>query len=89
LREAHSVNIIQSNKGCCETVKERLMEDRAYQLVKCFLPNANLGTRRRVIAELLKRDKTIGLIEWWTRGSIARKPWREFYVIVIQNLASE
>jgi hypothetical protein len=80
------VNIIQSNKGCYEIVKERLLQDRAYQLVRCSLPDANPRTRRRVLAELLERRKTIGLIEWWTRGSIVRKPWRQFYGIAIEDI---
>ncbi len=79
------VSSAKSNKECYEVVKEWILEDRLYQLVRCSLPDANRRTRRKVLSELLERRATIGLIEWWIRGSIARKPWREFYVIVIED----
>jgi len=89
VKDMHPVNMTQPSMNCCATVGERLSEGRAYLLVRCSLPDANPRTRRRVLTELLERRYTIGLIEWWTHGSIARKPWREFYVIVIQDISQE
>jgi hypothetical protein len=89
VRKVHPVNMTQSTKSCCEIVDERLSQDRAYMLVRCSLPDANLKTRRRVLAELLERRNTVGLIEWWTRGSIVRKPWGQFYIIVIADVSSK
>jgi hypothetical protein len=88
MKKVHSVNMTQSSRSCYETIDKKLSQDRVYLLVRCSLPDANLKTRRRVLAELLERRNIIGLIEWWTRGSIARKPWREFYVIVIEDISS-
>jgi hypothetical protein len=45
--------------------------------------------RRTILENSLNMKNAIGFIEWWDRGSIARKPWREFYVIVIQDISQE
>lgn len=70
-----------------EIVGERISQGRVYRLVKCSFPDVNARARKRILEKYLDTNGAIGLIEWWTRGSIARRPWRMFYVILVLDVA--
>jgi hypothetical protein len=66
-----------------EVVEQKFSNGRLCKLVKIALPPVSTRMRRRILEGFLDGTKALGMIEWWARGSLARRPWRNFYVIII------
>jgi hypothetical protein len=64
-------------------IQHRILNGRDYQLLKITLPSVGRKTRIKMLESFLEDKDAIGIIEWWSHGSIAEKPWREFYIILI------
>ena len=43
------------------------------------------GMRKKFLDKILNEKGTIGTIEWWTQGSIVRKPKAHFHIIVVSE----
>lgn len=72
-----------------EIVNEWVLQNRTYKLLKFSLPNVSARTRRIILERVLNELGAIGLIEWWLRGSIVKKPRQHFYGIVILETHSK
>jgi hypothetical protein len=70
-----------------EIISEKMRRDRVYQLAKFSRSKLSRRGRKDIFQRLLREVDTIGIIEWWAHGSITRKPWNDFYVIVIRERA--
>jgi hypothetical protein len=64
-------------------VSERTSQGRVYRLLRMSIPKTSKEKRRRILDEILNEEKAIGIVEWWTRGSIIHKPKTEFQILVI------
>ena len=70
-----------------QVVNQKVMESRIYQLVRFSLSEVSTGKRRRIVQTILSESGAIGLIEWWTKGSIVKKPKSHFYAILVFKAA--
>jgi hypothetical protein len=66
-----------------DVIFQKRTTSRVYRLVKLSLPNVSTNQRKRVIETLLDGRGAIGLIEWWMRGSIVKKPKWQFYCLLV------
>jgi len=66
-----------------ELMGTRVNNQRVYQLVRFALSRRSLSNRRRIMDWILQCPEAIGVIEWWVKGSITRKPLWEFDCILV------
>lgn len=52
-------------------------------MVRFSLSKRDAKMRKRVMEEILDKSGAIGLIEWWLKDSIVRKPKWEFLGILV------
>lgn len=66
-----------------EVAARKIANDRVYLLLRfSFLKDAKI-TRKRILEKFIDETNAIGMIEWWTRGSIVKKPQLQFYGILV------
>jgi hypothetical protein len=66
-----------------EVIREDVRDDRIYQLVRFSLPDVSSRKRTLIIHDFLNQANAIGLMEWWTGGSIVKKPRRDFQAVLV------
>jgi len=64
-------------------IHEQKRDNRVYQLIQFSLPDIGPKRRSSLIADLLNKPRSIGIMEWWERGSIINKPKRDFMAILV------
>jgi hypothetical protein len=68
-----------------QVVDTKTLNNRVYQLVEVSSPSKNRATRSESLRKMLNKTGAIGLIEWWAKGSIIRKPKERFRCILISK----
>ena len=66
-----------------DVLDEKITQSRTYQLIRFSIPKQSSKIRRRIMEKILDESDAIGLIEWWSKGSIIHKPKWEFYSILV------
>lgn len=61
----------------------KFCENRVYHLISLTLPKMSKPKRKKILEVFLERTGAIGSFEWWTHGSILRKPVTTFELILI------
>lgn len=64
-----------------------MIGSRIYQLVRFSISEVSTDKRNKIIQAVLDESGAIGLIEWWTKGSIVQKPKSQFYAILVFETA--
>lgn len=65
-----------------EVLAQRSLRSRTYRVLRFSLSKMSSGMRKKILDKILDEKRTIGTIEWWTQGSIVRKPKAHFDIIV-------
>jgi hypothetical protein len=68
-----------------QVVNTKTINNRVYQLVEVSSPSTNRETRSKSLRKMLNKTGAIGLIEWWAKGSIIKKPRERFRCILISK----
>ena len=66
-------------------VARKNSKDRIYLLLRFSLSRGSTTARRRFLKRFMEKRNAIGLIEWWTKGSIVKKPNLQFYGILVSK----
>ena len=61
----------------------KVTNSRTYALVKFSLPDSSTKKRKETLEKIIQETGSIGLMEWWTKGSIVHKPRSNFYGILV------
>lgn len=61
----------------------KVVNSRVYQLIEVISPSKSSKERSNFLHKLLEETRAVGLIEWWTKGSIIKKPKRQFLCVLI------
>jgi hypothetical protein len=70
-------------------VSEWSSQNRLYRWIELSLPRISKEKRRKILDTVLDDNASaigfnpVGLMEWWTKGSIVSKPTQKFFIIVI------
>ncbi|MEM2507504.1 MAG: hypothetical protein QXR45_14160 [Candidatus Bathyarchaeia archaeon] len=64
-------------------VSVKIVNDRIYQLIEISSQFSNREERADFLQKLVETTGAIGLIEWWPKGSIVKKPRNVFRCILI------
>lgn len=75
----------KTSKVSYEIEAELVSLSRIYQLVRFSFPEMSKDARNRTLGRFIDETDAIGLVEWWERGSIIKKPRLRFYAIVIRK----
>jgi hypothetical protein len=68
-----------------QVVNTKTINNRVYQLVEVSSPPTNRENRSKSLRKMLNNTGAIGLIEWWAKGSIIKKPRERFRCILISK----
>jgi len=66
-------------------INTKVVGGRVYQLIEVVSPSKSSKERSNFLYRLLEESGAMGLIEWWTKGSIIKKPKRRFLCMLIFN----
>jgi len=69
-----------------DVLAEKSSETRMYKLLRLSLTKTSNEVRKKILDDILHEEKTIGTIEWWTRGSIVHKPKAKFDIVIISRM---
>jgi hypothetical protein len=64
-------------------INTKVVNSRVYQLIEVVSPSKSSKSRSNFLHRLLEETRAIGLIEWWTKGSIIGKPKEHFLCVLI------
>lgn len=64
-------------------ISEKVVPGRVYKLIEVTSSSTYSKTRSNFLHKLMERANAIGLIEWWEKGSIVRKPQNRFFCVLI------
>jgi hypothetical protein len=68
-----------------QIVNTKTLNNRVYQLVEVSSRSTNRENRSKSLRNMLNKTGAIGLIEWWAKGSIIKKPKQRFRCILISK----
>lgn len=67
-------------------INTKVVGSQVYQLIEVVSPSKSSKERSSFLYRLLEETRAVGLIEWWTKGSIIKKPKGQFLcVLVLRN----
>lgn|GEM_PF-6764050 len=66
-----------------QVVGVKIINNRIYQLIEISSQFSNREERANFLQKLVENTGAIGLIEWWPKGSIVKKPRNMFRCILI------
>jgi len=67
-------------------ISEKHSKERIYKFLRFSLSQTSNVARKKIINKILDRERSVGIIEWWTGGSIVHKPKSEFQAILISEI---
>ena len=64
------------------------LDPQLYRIIDQRVTSDRARARRRILKRVLEDNDALGLIEWWERGSIVKKPRSHFYAVMIVDKPS-
>lgn len=63
----------------------KVVGNRVYKLIRVVSSFKSSKKRSDFLHRLLEQNRAVGLIEWWTNGSIIKKSKRQFLCVLISR----
>ena len=87
-RNYEKMELRKTKTAVCETsnyrvVSVKIVNNRIYQLIEISSQFSNREERANFLQKLIENAGAIGLIEWWPKGSIVKKPRNIFRCVLI------
>lgn len=64
-------------------INAKVVDKRVYKLIEVISASESSKARSNFLHRLLEETRAVGLIEWWTKGSIIKKPKGQFLCVLI------